>query len=227
MKSLFLALSLFLASCATTGPVEAKTVKTLKINADRTLYITGEIRGNDLIEKADKLMELAEGSKEPIYLVINSPGGSVLPGIQFISAMNVAQKRGVSIRCFVPMLAASMAFQIFAECDRRYTFNNALHLWHPIRISGTFQALTPQTLLDIYHDLRAWEVKLVASLKDKLDVSDEVFQYHYERETLHLGASLKEIAPDFLTIVDDVKGVPLRFQMIQRPAPFLHFGTHP
>jgi hypothetical protein len=126
------------------------------------------------------------------------------------------------------MMAASMAFQIFAECDERYTFANAVHLWHPIRISGMFEALTPQTLLDIYHDLRAWEIELVDSLKKKLDIDDKIFQYHYEKETLHLGSSLKDIAPDFLTLVDDVKGVSFKFAITQRGGPFLHqFGPVP
>ena len=222
MKKLFLALTtLFLASCASMPMAQGEV---LTVNKDRTIYVKGVISGMDLIEKADKIMKLGEKSKEPIYLVINSPGGAVLPGIQFISSMNVLQKRGIKFKCFVPMLAASMAFQIFAECDERYTFKNALHLWHPIRISGNFQALTPQTLMEIYKDLKAWEDVLVKSLKKKLNIDDDVFEYHYVKETLHLGSNLKEIAPDFLTIVTDVKGIPIRFSMREeRRGPYLTF----
>jgi ATP-dependent protease ClpP protease subunit len=95
VRVLLLVATLFTVSCAYTFPAKAEV---LEIDPDRHFVIDGVIQGSSLIHMADDLMKMVnENSEDPIYLTINSPGGSVLPGIQFITAMNVAQARGVEL----------------------------------------------------------------------------------------------------------------------------------
>ena len=104
VRKLFLALAFALVGAA---PLQARTF----VTNERTVYFTGVIGGN-AIAKAAAIEALSAASSDPIKFVINSPGGAVLPGLQVISAMRVAKARGVKFECFVPVLAASMAFQL-------------------------------------------------------------------------------------------------------------------
>ena len=190
---------------------ETSEVSILEVNPERTLRIFGEVNSG-IISKANTILDMSEKSKDPIYLVINSPGGSVIAGLQVISAMRIVRHRGVTIKCVVPMMAASMAFQIFAECDERYAFDNSLLLWHPIRVFMQ-GPLTPKEAKDIARMMELYEKHMVDVLLDRLDISREVFDYHYYSETLHLGIGLKEIAPGFLTLIKDVRGIRIPFSM--------------
>ena len=165
-----------------------------------------------IIFEAQRILDFADKSKDPIYLVINSPGGSVVAGLQVITTMRIAQSRGVTIKCIVPMMAASMAFQIFAECDERYAFDNSLLLWHPIRVTVN-GVLTPKRATELAKMMALYEKHMVDVLLAKLEIDPEVFYYHYYSETLHLGVGLKEIAPDFLTLIQDVEGIKIPFSM--------------
>lgn len=66
----------------------------------------------------------------PVYMVLNSPGGSVLDGARIIAAME-----GRDIRCVVTDLAASMAFHIFQHCSQRYMTRNSFIMAHPASLS--------------------------------------------------------------------------------------------
>jgi len=187
-------------------PVQAKT---LEVNPSRTIHISGPI-GAGAIFTANKLLEFK--GKEDIFLVINSPGGGVAAGLQIVSVIRILQNRGIKVRCVVPMLAASMAFQILAECSERYVFANTLLLWHPLRIRYE-GVLTPKMALDLYRKMRAFEVYLVEPLIKAMKIERKVFFMHYYLETMHLGSGLNDLAPGFLILIDDVTGVKTPFSM--------------
>lgn len=92
--------------------------RTVKVNKERSVSINGPIFRNG-IYIAQKIERLADGSKEPIHIIIKSPGGSAVTGSQILSAINLAKSRGHEVICYVPMLAASMGFQVFIHCDKR------------------------------------------------------------------------------------------------------------
>lgn len=177
----------------------------LKGEHARSIFITGPI-GGEIIDQAQQLLNLAETNKNPIYLVINSPGGAVLPGMQFLQAMRIAQREGVEIRCVVPVFAASMAFQIFAECNKRYAFETSLLLWHPMWMGGV-QRLTHDTVKKIDDSFNRLEGPFIKTLRDALQVSDETFYKHYYWETWHTGLSLQVLTPSFMVLVDKVEGI--------------------
>lgn len=172
---------------------------------ERTLYFVGPI-GTEVVAKANQVEKLSAASSDPITFVINSPGGQVLPGLQLISAMRVAKLRGVQIRCFVPIMAASMAFQFLAECSERYGMANTLLLFHPMSmgVSGSF---TQAQFLYFSRQLGLLEKPLRDDLIRLMQINPKTFEYHYRNETMWTSVSILTVAPDFIQIVDNVEGV--------------------
>ena len=135
---------------------------------------------------------------------------SIFSGLLFINSMLSAQSEGVKIRCYVPGMAASMAFQIFAFCDERYVLEYSMLLWHPPRISG-FMTLTPKKLKDMSDRMETLEKELVDPLRKKLFmIPNKIFLFHYHNETFHLGTELNKLTSGrFLKVVKTMPGVNL------------------
>lgn len=198
----------------TTEPTQTPTIiadkKAPAVTVDRTIHIDKVITGDFILGKAEELNQLAASSKEPINLIINSPGGSVFAGLLFINSMIAAQAEGIKIRCYVPGMAASMAFQIYIFCDERYALEYSMLLWHPPRISG-YMTLTPKKLQDMSERMNTLEKELVGPLMKKLYmIPKKVFLFHYHNETFHLGTELNKLTSGrFLSIVKTMPGVDL------------------
>lgn len=179
--------------------------RTIEFNPERTIEFRGPI-GGSVIKAAARIETLSAASSDPIYFLINSPGGAVLPGIQVISAMNIAKARGVRFICAAPVMAASMGFQFLVNCDERYVFKYSLLLWHPMKqfIMG---GMDKEDLLYASKKIRSLEKPLLAELFEALRISRKEFLYHYRHETMWTAVELKELCPHFIEIVDDIKGV--------------------
>jgi len=103
-----------------------KTVKILNIDKNRTILISGEI-SDDVIEISNKIKQLNDESKNPIYIVLYSPGGSVLAGSQVINAMETSR---APIYTVCKVLCASMAAIIHQYGTKRYMFDRSIIMFH-------------------------------------------------------------------------------------------------
>lgn len=161
----------------------------------------------------DAITAAAKGKakSKTLDIVINSPGGSVVAGFEFLSLMAAAQDSGYNIRCFVYHVAASMAFQILLQCNERYTLDNAFLLWHRARImmGGMFgSAVTGPQLAVLGRALQDTDAYIYSDLRSKLTgASDSYTRYHFENETLHLGKHLSQHLPDFITTAHSIPGL--------------------
>jgi len=198
------------ALISTTGFSKSITVDP---DAPTTLEINGPISFQMTIPLVDKIVSQAKDDDVEITLIINSPGGEVNAGMYLLNAMKLSQARGVSFRCITTGLAASMALQIFSQCDTRYALPNSFMLYHPVRVSiggGLFSpgiALTPILAKQIADDLIRIEKILVKDLRDSMKVSDEKFNFNYHNETLLLAREINSDSPGWLTLVDDIVGL--------------------
>jgi ATP-dependent protease ClpP protease subunit len=183
----------------------AADAKTLVVDKSRTVYLKGEVGGN-AFTLAREIINLADKSHDDIYMVINSPGGNVITGMQLLSAMRIAQSRGIQFHCVVPNLAASMAFVTLAQCDHRYAFENSLLLWHPMRMSSR-SGFTREEAKAAEEDMRRLELPLMRMQWKALGISWSLFHKHYKLETLWAGGALNKAAPGFMQLIDDVEGV--------------------
>jgi ATP-dependent protease ClpP protease subunit len=195
-------LALLLTLTYATSLTAAPEVKPPK----RVIHIHDVITGMTILDQTDKLWMLSKVSKKPVKIVINSPGGSIYAGLQFINAMTAAQKRGVKLHCYVSGIAMSMAFQILTHCDRRYAMEYSLVLWHPPRIGGV-KYLTPQQAEVARRELMALEKDLVPQIIKTLNLPKRFVMMHYYDETIWTATRLRRVSPGFLRIVDDIPGV--------------------
>jgi ATP-dependent Clp protease protease subunit len=97
------------------------------IPGNRVVIIGGEIRDN-MRSVARRIAELALESAEPIYLLLNSPGGSVLDGSLVIQAIE-ASRAPVHTVCI--QICASMAAMIFEYGSKRLIGDKATLMFHP------------------------------------------------------------------------------------------------
>jgi len=188
--------------------------KSITINPDAatTLELNGPIEFSSVIPLVDSIVTQAKSGVE-ITLLINSPGGEVNSGMYLLNSMALAQARGTTFRCITTGLAASMALQVFSQCDSRYALPNSFMLYHPVRVSiggGVFAPavnLTPTLAKQIADDLIRLENLLVSDLRSSMKVDDKTFNHNYNNETLLLASEVNTDSPGWLTLVDDVVGL--------------------
>ena len=196
----FIITTFILATCGS----DIAAAKTLLINKDRVIDISGPIESTTMKVPAAQLTKYMKTSG-PIYIIIDSGGGEVLTGVQFITLMHRAQARGRRIVCVVNNFAMSMAFGILTQCDRRYAFGSSFLLWHKVRQMAMMMVITR-------HKGRVWEHQ-IGILDDYLDhlifntvkVPKKYFDFASNNNIVHTGQHIKKISPKFMILIDDFK----------------------
>jgi ATP-dependent Clp protease protease subunit len=103
-----------------------------------TMFLNSQVDTSSMGELTSALVNLNKiDTKEPIYLVINSPGGSVYDGFDFIRYAKTSRRPIHTVTIF----AASMAFQIVEALGNRYVTDFSTLMSH--RASGGMQGTMP------------------------------------------------------------------------------------
>ena len=123
IKKLISLVIILLASCQTTFPPNEKY--DLKILGDITADKT-QILMNDFFAKH-------EPKKQPVKVLIGSMGGEMVAVDMLWNAFDLIHLKGGTVNCFVPTVALSAAFYIFLLCDKKYAYEDATLMWHPIK----------------------------------------------------------------------------------------------
>ena len=103
-----------------------KIIRRLSLNVSRTLTVYGDVT-QETEEVGKQITALSKDSKEPIVILINSPGGSVLSGEKVVSAME-ASRADVYTVC--TGMCASMAAIIHAYGTKRLATDRAVLMYH-------------------------------------------------------------------------------------------------
>ena len=98
---------------------EALTNDTQKLRKQRIVILSTGIDECTSSEFINEIMILITESKEPIRVIISSPGGDLLDGLTIIRAIQYAQKMGIEVTGEVFGHALSMAFIILQACNKR------------------------------------------------------------------------------------------------------------
>lgn len=108
----------------------------VNLNLKNTITLRGEVNDNSILDLQDKLalLDAERGSKDyPIYLVIDSPGGSVQAGLNFIEFAKTIKNLHT-----INLFAASMASAIQqALPGKRIGLETSISMFH--RPSGEFK----------------------------------------------------------------------------------------
>lgn len=138
-----------------------KQIRKLTLDLSRLVYVTGPIGSNGFMV-ANKITQLASQNNRPIYLILTSPGGSVIAGSAIISAMQAA-KAPVYTVCYG--MCASMAAMIHQYGTRRYVTDRTVIMFHPASAS------LGGNMDEIYNFTRAM-IKYVAQIE--VDVAKRI-----------------------------------------------------
>lgn len=174
--------------------VTAAIGKPVTLNPDNTIILSGPI-GDKMYEPVMTALSQLEKSKN-IDIIISSPGGSVAVGSLLIDRMEQLKERGVTFRCVVRDLAASMAFQILLHCDERYAAPKSFLLWHSVRVfyQGVIVAPLAEVLMT---QLKLADEVALADLKKYLLMPEKELMWHFNNETLHHAIGLQKLSPTF------------------------------
>jgi ATP-dependent protease ClpP protease subunit len=91
--------------------------------------------GAEDVIKTFKKAELAHKISKVITMGINSPGGSVHMGLEFIGEMKTLQAKGYKIKCYVRN-AYSMGFVILQFCNERIGAPTSTYMHHLTSVNG-------------------------------------------------------------------------------------------
>jgi len=121
--------------------VAEKTKSILRYSSNRIVYLNSQVDYYSMKEATESLKKLEQESNEPIFLWIDSPGGSVIDGATLISQME-ASKAPVYTVC--ARLCASMGAMIHSYGHKRYALDRALLMYHPA--TGGVQGQVPNMI---------------------------------------------------------------------------------
>ncbi len=172
MKFLALLLPLFLSTQALAA--------TLTLSADNTLVLADEVSAETLAPIMVRALEMdmALKDKEPIYLVLYTPGGGIDDGLGFIDFLQGLHRPVHTVTVF----AASMGFQIAQSLGTRYITNYGTLMSHKARgtFGGEFPGQLNNRLNHYLTKLDELDNGVVARSKGKL--TKEKYQAMYENE---------------------------------------------
>lgn len=108
--------------------------KTIVLEASNTLVLRGVISEDSVAKTQIKLLELSRQlpADAIIYLVLDTPGGSVTAGLDLIDHVSAIPQKVQTITLF----AASMGFQIVQELGHRMIVNQGTLMSHRATVGG-------------------------------------------------------------------------------------------
>jgi len=127
---LFLTTSL--TACATDSAhargkkAKSKASKSITLT-ERVVDLNGPITDSMILKAQSKLYKLDESSHDPVWIRINSGGGSVQAGLILLDTMKALKS---PTRCLVESKAYSMAAILLVFCDERYALDHATIMLH-------------------------------------------------------------------------------------------------
>lgn len=189
------------------GGVGAKTKTPPALDASRTVVIDTVILPGSLVGIGRHLLAAYyTDPTKPVDIILDTPGGSVMEGLDFIAVMKEIKSQGGIVRCTVANNAHSMGFTILTECSERYALTTAFVMWHFPR-SGVGQPLAADEFLKIGKSLKVMELELLNKLQKVIPLPAAVVKQRYYDEEFQSADTLdKETKGAFFTGV--FEGIP-------------------
>jgi len=100
---------------------------TLKVNNDRTVVLKGPITAASVAPIISAIKGMNELTHQDIFIIINSPGGSVVDGLELIDTIKALESR---VYCAIESEAYSMAAILSQFCYRTLIHKHAAIMFH-------------------------------------------------------------------------------------------------
>lgn len=151
----------------------SKQLTRLTPKDDQVVTLYGEV-GDNAEGIANSILE--KSIKNPVYLLINSPGGSVLDGARILSAMEAA-KSPVYTVCL--QLCASMAAIIHQYGTERYMVDRSILMFHPASGSLSGNVFEMQSRLNW---ILRYTNKADVYIANRVGITVEQFKAQFDNE---------------------------------------------
>jgi len=134
MKNLVLIISVILLTSMCSGCKAVADSNNIELSSDNLIQINLPIIGSTAAVVQKQLLEKDSKLKKgkPIYLVLNTPGGSIQDGLMIIETAKSLKRPVHTISIF----SASMGFVISQYLDDRYALESAIIMTHKARVGG-------------------------------------------------------------------------------------------
>jgi ATP-dependent Clp protease protease subunit len=126
-RTILYASALIVTSLALSPAISAKEHRGVLTLTDRVVDLQGGVKLSGMRAAQKSLLELDAQSNEPIWLRINSPGGSVGAGLILLDTMRSIDS---PVHCVVESRAYSMGAIILTFCEKRYALEHATIMLH-------------------------------------------------------------------------------------------------
>lgn len=167
MKKLLLTLFL-LAGISHAKPKE----DTLVLTERNTIVLNWTVSEESIARLTQQLLEKSQDLRddEPIYLVLDTPGGSINAGNSFITAAKAIKQEVKTINLF----SASMGFQIAQNLGERLVVENGILMSH--RAAGGFRGQFPGELDTQFNFWKGITKRLDVVASNRMDMSLEEYR---------------------------------------------------
>lgn len=183
MKKFFMAIMLLLLSSSCGAGKSSE--KNIILTEENTLVLSSEVDDlsvANLLQQAQKLDSIFMSSESPIYLILNTPGGSISAGLELIDGLKALDRPVHTITIF----AASMGFQIAQNLGERYIIQSGELMSHRAfgGFKGEFGGAEPSQLTNRYNSwlekIKNLDLQTVKRTKGKQTL--ESYTKAYENE---------------------------------------------
>lgn len=140
-----------------------------------------------------------------VNVIVDSHGGSVNLGMEYLNRMKLIQQRGVPVICSTSTKAYSMGFMILMGCTKTRIYRKATVLFHCIRITMGDDWITAPIAREIASSLARADGPMLELIHFRVNAPYElVYNTYYYLERMWTGAQFVEFAanPKYFELVD-------------------------
>ena len=132
----------FVLAIAFNADAKTQQIPTVNLTVDNTIALNGPVDDDSVqsVQLKAKKLDATLKSGYPIYLILNTPGGSIQSGLELIEFMKSLNRPVHTVTIF----AASMGWQIAQHLGNRYVLNYGVLMSH--KASGGFRGEFPGQL---------------------------------------------------------------------------------
>ena len=174
----------------------------------RVVWFTTDFNFGSVANAVEQLKKLESESSEPIYLLLDSPGGSVFDGATLISQMEA------SIYTVCTRLCASMAAMTHSYGAKRLILDRAILMYHPA--SGGVQGQVPN-MVSLLKSITRYIDRMNANIVGRSNLNREEYERLVAYEIwIDSEDSVKKGLSDEIVSLD-VTNRPLSLDVANRP----------
>lgn len=185
-----------------------RKVKVITLTNENSVELYGEVNLSSVELAIEELNERKKNNPERIYLVITSPGGSVLAGAMLLSSIEGSD---IPVDTICVALCASMGAQIHAMGEKRYMTDRSSLMFHPA--AGGFQGEF-DTMISRMNYLNRYVSKMDAYVARRTGIPYDEFKKRIRNELwLDSQEATDENFNDAIAYIEDHRKKVLFFEL--------------